>query len=78
VKLLLDSHTLIWALFEPDRLSPNARALIGDTGNQIIVSYASFWEITVKIAKGKLKVPGSSVKPILAEARDIGFQFLVF
>ncbi len=78
MKLLIDSHTLLWALFEPDRLSPNAKALIGSTENQIIVSYASSWEITVKIAKGKLKVPGSSVKPILAEARDLGFQFLAF
>ncbi len=76
MKLLLDSHTLLWALFEPERLSPNARELIGDTDNQIIVSYVSFWEITVKIAKGKLQVPGSSIKPILKESRELGFQFL--
>ncbi len=78
MKLLLDSHTLLWALLEPDRLSPNARTLIGDPENQITVSYASFWEITVKIAKGKLKVPGSSIKPIISESRDLGFQFLGF
>jgi len=78
LKLLLDSHTLLWALLQPERLSPNARALLGDTGNQIIVSYASLWEITVKIAKGKLNVPGSSVGPILRESRDLGFQLLAF
>jgi PIN domain nuclease of toxin-antitoxin system len=78
VKLLLDTHTLLWSLFEPQRLSPKARGLIGDTQNEITVSYASFWEITVKIAKGKLAVPGSSVKPILAESHNLGFRFLAF
>jgi PIN domain nuclease of toxin-antitoxin system len=78
VKFLLDSHALLWALFEPERLSPNARALIGNAENQVVVSYANFWEITVKIAKGKLTVPGSSEKPILAESHDLGFQFLAF
>ncbi len=78
MKLLLDSHTLLWALLEPERLSPNARTLIGDPENQIIVSYTSLWEITVKVAKGKLTVPGSSVNPILRESRDLGFQFLAF
>jgi len=78
VNLLLDTHTLLWSLFEPERLSPMARGLIGDTRNEITVSYASFWEITVKVAKGKLKVPVSSVEPILRESRDLGFRFLGF
>jgi len=76
LKPLLDTHTLLWALFEPERLSPKVRTLIGDRENEIVVSYATFWEITIKVAKGKLKVPGSSVKPILKESRDLGFQFL--
>jgi PIN domain nuclease of toxin-antitoxin system len=74
LKLLLDSHALLWSLFEPNRLSDHARSLIGDTGNEVFISQASLWEVTIKIAKGKLAVPSSSIKPILAELRDLGFQ----
>jgi len=48
VKLLLDTHLLLWAANEPKRLPKTARALIENTGNELIFSAASLEEITIK------------------------------
>jgi len=48
VKLLLDSHLLLWAALFPERLSEAARILISDPHNELLFSAASIWEITVK------------------------------
>lgn len=55
MKLLLDTHALLWWLGDDDRLGPRARALIGDPGNDVLVSVASLWEIVVKVRVGKLE-----------------------
>jgi PIN domain nuclease of toxin-antitoxin system len=54
LKVLLDTHTLLWWLSDDDRLGASARELIGDPGNDILVSVASLWEIVVKVRIGKL------------------------
>lgn len=56
MKLLLDTHAFLWALEASARLSPKARAAIQDPGNVKLVSFASLWEITIKVALGKLKL----------------------
>lgn len=48
MKLLLDTHLLIWAADGIERLPPNARALMADAGNELIFSVASIWEIAIK------------------------------
>ncbi|MCK9513856.1 MAG: hypothetical protein M0R28_21875 [Pigmentiphaga sp.] len=48
MKLLLDTHLLLWAAGDSARLSPVARRLILDTGNTLMFSVASLWEITIK------------------------------
>ena len=55
MKLLLDTHALIWWLSDDDRIGPRARALIADPGNDILVSVVSLWEIVVKVRVGKLE-----------------------
>ena len=56
-RLLLDTHTLLWWLADDPRLGHNARALIQDAHNEIYVSAASAWEISIKKACGKLVAP---------------------
>lgn len=51
---LLDTHALLWALTEPDRLSASALEIIGDSGSELVVSAASAWEIATKHRLGKL------------------------
>ena len=48
MNLLLDTHLLLWAASEPQRLSAKARALLLDSANQLIFSSASLWEISTK------------------------------
>lgn len=57
MRLLLDTHTFLWWNTEDPRLSSRARALIADGTNEIFLSAASAWEISIKAAKGKLVLP---------------------
>lgn len=53
MKLLLDTHLLLWAAVQPDRLSPTALALIDHPGNELLFSAASLWEIAIKSGLGR-------------------------
>jgi PIN domain nuclease of toxin-antitoxin system len=48
MKLLLDTHLLLWAAGEPQRLSKRARTLIGNPDNELLFSAASLWEVAIK------------------------------
>jgi PIN domain nuclease of toxin-antitoxin system len=54
VRLLLDTHILLWWLADDPALSPRARTLISDPRNQVFVSPISLWEIAIKTQIGKL------------------------
>ena len=56
MRLLLDTHVLLWGLSEPTRISPGASAAMASRQNQCFVSHASLWEIAVKARKGQLSV----------------------
>jgi PIN domain nuclease of toxin-antitoxin system len=53
MKLLLDTHVLLWAAGDPDRLPAPARAMIEDTAHQLFFSAASLWEIAIKNGLGR-------------------------
>lgn len=53
MKLLLDTHLLLWAAGEPRRLSKAARALIGNPDNELLFSAASLWEVIIKQGLGR-------------------------
>lgn len=53
MKLLLDTHLLLWAAAQPDRLSPAARKLLEDPGNELLFSAASLWEVAIKSGLGR-------------------------
>ena len=57
MRLLLDTHALLWWLTEPQRLNGRAYEAIADTFNEVFVSAVSGWEIAVKRALGKLRAP---------------------
>ncbi len=54
MRVLLDTHALIWALTDPSRLSADAAALLRDRDVDIVVSAATAWEIATKVRIGKL------------------------
>ncbi len=53
MKLLLDTHVLLWAAGDPARLPAAARAMIEDPGNQLVFSAASLWEIAIRQTLGR-------------------------
>jgi PIN domain nuclease of toxin-antitoxin system len=53
VKLLLDTHLLLWAAGAPERLSPAARTLLAADEHTLMFSAASFWEIAIKSSLGR-------------------------
>jgi len=72
VNLLLDTHVVLWALVQPDRLRDDVRVLITDPAHAVHVSAATVWEIEIKRAVGKLSAPDG----FAAECADRGFDGL--
>lgn len=58
MRVLLDTQVWLWMIAAPDRLSPAARRLVSSEDNDLVFSAASSWEIAIKHALGKLKLPG--------------------
>lgn len=57
MRLLLDTHTLLWAALDDSRLSVPARSLLLDRANPLYLSSVSAWEIVIKYQAGKLRLP---------------------
>lgn len=53
MKLLVDTHLLLWAAGDPARLPDLARNLLDDVGNELLFSAASIWEVVIKTALGR-------------------------
>lgn len=56
MRALLDTHALLWWLVDPDRLSARAREVIGGDA-ELFWSAASSWEVAIKTALGRIKLP---------------------
>lgn len=75
MRLLLDTHVLLWWLSDDPALPPPAGELIADRRNAIFVSPMSLWEIAIKSQLGKLR---ADVDEVRAAALRSGFQPLPF
>ena len=73
MKILLDTHVIIWALTEDPRLSDLAREMIASTENIILFSVASLWEIAIKNLKNPEKCPYRETD-IENFCREAGYQ----
>ncbi len=65
MRLLLDTHTLLWFLDDNPKLSPKAKALIENIENQVFISMATWFEISIKLSIGKLTLPDSLAETII-------------
>ena len=59
MRLLIDSHTFLWFVSDAKDLSTIARDIMENPENQIFISIASLWEISIKTTFGKLDITGS-------------------
>jgi len=69
---LLDSHTLIWACSQPERLSPRVRDWLEESHHRALVSHATLWELSIKVTVGKLDLPES----FFIGLPDLGYEWL--
>ena len=56
MKLLTDTHTLLWAIGSPEKLSDRVREMLISTENQVAFSTVNLWEIAIKISIGRLEL----------------------
>lgn len=75
MRILLDTHVVLWALVDDPALPAKARALIGDDRNTLWVSAVSIWEIWIKHALGRGDMPLSGTDA-LEYCKEAGFQWL--
>jgi len=68
VKILLDTHVLVWALSDPGKLPTALRGTIEAPSNIIYASAASVWEIAIKAALGKIDFPADDISRAIAES----------
>ena len=76
MRFLLDTHLLLWAAGQPDRLSTAARAVLNDASNGLLFSAAILWEIAIKRGLGRANFqadPGLPQRGLL----DNGYSELV-
>jgi PIN domain nuclease of toxin-antitoxin system len=74
LKLLIDTHVLLWAASEPDRLSSDARVALEDGANDALVSVVTAWEVAVKQSLGKLDLPAPAERWLPEVLRRTGFE----
>jgi len=65
MRLLLDTHALLWYAMGDPRIGSEAKVLIDDLDNEAYVSMAALWEIAIKYSIGKLELP-QPFKPYIA------------
>jgi PIN domain nuclease of toxin-antitoxin system len=75
MRLLLDTHLLVWAMGEPERLPAGCTAMLEDPSNSLVFSVASLWELVIKQALGR---PDFNLEPSLLRQAllDGGWQEL--
>lgn len=79
MRLLLDTHSFLWALGEPTALRQEARDALNASDNIVYVSVASLWECAIKASLGKLRLPDSffqALAPAGYELLPIALQHL--
>ncbi|MEQ1502828.1 MAG: type II toxin-antitoxin system VapC family toxin [Myxococcota bacterium] len=74
MKILLDTHVLLWWLVGDERLSAARRAQIVDADTRVLVSAASGWEIATKHRLGKLPMPAAVVSELPKLLIEQGFE----
>ena len=58
MRALLDTHVVLWATSEPDRLNEPVRTILENNSNELYFSVAGVWELAIKVAHRKLRLPG--------------------
>ena len=75
MRLLVDTHVLLWAIAEPRKLPKASRAKLEAGENDVLFSAASIWELAIKLQLGRLKLP-VELDTLTEAAKLMGFSEL--
>ena len=78
MRLLLDTHIALWAVTEPERLTPDTRVIITNPSNDVLVSLVAVWEIAIKRSTGRIRYDMPSLSSKDAATAFIGAYFDLF
>ncbi len=73
---LIDTHVLLWYLFNSSQLSIGLKKVLRSSDNRVLVSAISFWEIAIKYGNGKLKLSGHTPESLLDSCKKVDFQII--
>jgi PIN domain nuclease of toxin-antitoxin system len=74
-RYLLDTHSFLWSIWQPEKLGTQALALLENTDNSVFVSSISLWEIALKYSLGKLTL-GCKPEDLIPVIDQMGFEKL--
>jgi len=72
MRILLDTHTLVWALHEPGKLTLKIKDLLANVNNMVFISVASLWELQIKRSLGKITLPDN----FITQLQECGYELL--
>jgi len=72
LRILLDTHIFLWALFEPTKLSSSLAKMYQDRQNTFFLSLVSIWEIQIKLQLGKLTFD-IDLQKVITEQLNAGY-----
>ncbi|MGG7054051.1 type II toxin-antitoxin system VapC family toxin [Nitrosomonas sp. ANs5] len=75
-RYLLDTHSLLWSIWQPEKLGAQALAVLENTNNPVFVSSISLWEISLKYSLGKLNL-GCKPSDLLPIMDEMGFERMI-
>ena len=76
MRVLLDTHALLWYLSSDSRLSDKAIAVLGDHKTEAFVSIATLWELVIKISLGKIELAAPFEELFPSQLEENGFELL--
>jgi PIN domain nuclease of toxin-antitoxin system len=76
LRVLLDTHTLLWSFISPSSLSREIRAVLAEKTVEVLVSAASAWEIATKVRLGKLPEAEELERRFVQALHEVGYTLL--
>lgn len=76
MEYLLDSHILLWSIFQPEKLSPKVTEILINLDYKIYISSVTLWEITLKYQIGKMNITGFDISDIYKILEEQDYEVL--
>ena len=76
MKVLLDTHVVLWMVNEHEKLSPSAKVLLINDEHTLFISIASLWEMAIKVSLGKLSELNGGVSVFLSKMENMPIEML--